>query len=49
VATIVTVNGATGIGRLMWGLPSQVDALLAVTIAGGWCLWLEHHDDHELW
>jgi uncharacterized membrane protein YkvI len=49
VATMVTVTGATGITRLMWGLPSQVDALLAVTIAAGWCLWLERHKDYEPW
>ena len=49
VATIVTVTAATGITRLMWGLPPQVDALLAVTIAAGWCLWLERPDHQELW
>jgi hypothetical protein len=49
VAAIVTATGVTGITRLMWGLPPQVDALLAVTIAAGWCLWLERPDHQELW
>jgi hypothetical protein len=49
VAAIVTATGAAGITRLVWGLPPQLDALLAVAIAAGWCLWLEHNDDPELW
>jgi uncharacterized membrane protein YkvI len=49
VAAVVSVTGATCITQLMWGLPSQVDALLAVTSAAGWCLWLERHDHQEPW
>ena len=49
VAAVATALRATDTTRLMWALPWGVDALLTITIAAAWCLWLGRREDHGLW
>ena len=41
VAAIVSLTAATGTARLMWALPWELDVLVTVVVAAGWCLWLD--------